>query len=284
MQQHGTCHLLGHTRSRRVAGLVRGLAIHLFNEHGKLDPSQQLTEMLRGSFAEVGEVSELTAEDASALDEIAEQRVRLIEEANRRTAEWGREITYEANVGAIFKTKLRISPGGIEWKGRRWELDSISRIRWGGTRRYYNGIPTGTIYNISFGNGRDGAFIELQKEEISRNFIDRLWKAVGFRLLTQYLEGLRDGGTYRFGSAVLSDHGMELERRKFLGKNEPVFCRWHELVIWNGARCFCIGKKEDKKLAEEFSYQDEDNIHVLEAAIRALWKHGGDRLSGLLGG
>jgi len=274
---------LDHDASHRVAGLVRGLAIHMFNEHGKLDFSQQLTNMLQEVFAEVGEVAERTAEDADALGEIAEQRVRLIEDAKNKAEEWRREITYEADVGAIFKDKLRISPEGIEWKGRRWDLDSISRVRWGGTRHSVNGIPTGTTYSIIFGNGSNYASIELKKEAIYSNFIDRLWRAVGVRLLTEYLEGLRDGKKYRFGSAVMSDHGMELERKKLFGSNERVFCRWGELVIWNGAGVFCIGKKEDKKLAATFSYQEEDNIHVLEAAIRMFWKRGGDRLSCLLG-
>ncbi len=65
---------LDHDASHRVAGLVRGLAIHMFNEHGKLDFSQQLTNMLQEVFAEVCEVAELTAEDADALSEIAERR------------------------------------------------------------------------------------------------------------------------------------------------------------------------------------------------------------------
>jgi len=65
---------LDHDASHRVAGLVRGLAIHMFNEHGKLDFSQQLTNMLQEVFAEVGEVAERTAEDADALGEIAERR------------------------------------------------------------------------------------------------------------------------------------------------------------------------------------------------------------------
>lgn len=274
---------LDHDASHRVAGLVRGLAIHMFNEHGKLDFSQQLTNMLQEVFAEVGEVAERTAEDADALGEIAEQRVRLIADAKNRAEEWRREITYEADVGAIFKDKLRISPEGIEWKGRRWDLDSITRVRWGGTRHSVNGIPTGTTYSIIFGNGSNYASIELKKEATYSNFIDRLWKAVGVRLLTEYLEGLRDGKKYRFGSTVMSDHGMELERKKLFGSNERVFCRWGELVVWNGAGVFCIGKKEDKKLAAAFSYQEEDNIHVLEAVIRMFWKRGGDRLSSLLG-
>ena len=274
---------LDHDASHRVAGLVRGLVIHMFNEHGKLDFSQQLTNMLQEVFAEIGEVAERTAEDADALGEIAEQRVRLIADAKNRAEEWRREITYEADVGAIFKDKLRISPEGIEWKGRRWDLDSITRVRWGGTRHSVNGIPTGTTYSIIFGNGSNYASIELKKEATYSNFIDRLWKAVGVRLLTEYLEGLRDGKKYRFGSTVMSDHGMELERKKLFGSNERVFCRWGELVVWNGAGVFCIGKKEDKKLAAAFSYQEEDNIHVLEAAIRMFWKRGGDRLSSLLG-
>ena len=66
---------LAHEASHRVAGTVRDLAIHMFNEHGKLDFSQQLTNMLQEVFAEVIEVAERTAEDADALGEIAEQRV-----------------------------------------------------------------------------------------------------------------------------------------------------------------------------------------------------------------
>lgn len=65
---------LDHDASHRVAGLVRDLAIYIFNEHSKLDFSQQLTSMLQEVFAEIGDVAELTAEDANTLDDIAEQQ------------------------------------------------------------------------------------------------------------------------------------------------------------------------------------------------------------------
>lgn len=274
---------LDHDASHRVANLVRSLAIYMFNEHGKLDFSQQLTNMLQEVFAEVGEVAERTAEDAGALAEIAEEQLRYVEGLVNKAEEWRREVTYEAEVGAIFKDKLRISPEGIEWKGRHWELESITRVRWGGTKHSVNGIPTGTTYSIVFGNDSNYSSIELKKESTYSNFIDRLWKTVGVRLLTNYLQGLRDGKKYRFGSTVMSDLGMELERKKFFGSNERVFCRWSELVVWNGPGVFCIGKKDEKKLSAAFSYQEEDNIHVLEAIIRMFWKQGGDRLSSLLG-
>jgi len=65
---------LDHDASHRVAGLVRGLAIHSYNEHERLDISQQLTSLLQEVFAEVGDVAEQTAEDADALAELAERR------------------------------------------------------------------------------------------------------------------------------------------------------------------------------------------------------------------
>lgn len=70
---------LDHDASHRVASLVRTLAIHIFNEHEKLDFSQQLTNMLRDVFAEVGAIADRTAEDADALGKIAEQRVVQLE-------------------------------------------------------------------------------------------------------------------------------------------------------------------------------------------------------------
>lgn len=270
---------LGHEASQRIAYLVRGLAIHMFNEHDKLDFSQQLTNMLQEVFAEVGEIAERTAQDACTLSELAEQQIRTRESAKGKAEEWRQEISYEAEVGAIFKNKLLISPEGIEWKGYRWSLDSITTIRWGGTRHSVNGIPTGTTYSVVFGNNSGNATVSLRNKNIYSNFIDRLWRAVGARLLIEILEGLSEGKQYRFGSAILSDHGMELERKSFFSNTEHVFCRWSELAIWNGPGVFCIGKRGDKGLYMEFSYIEEDNIHVLEAAIRTLWEKGGDRLS-----
>ena len=266
-----------------IATRVRDLAVGLFNKHNKLDFARQLTYTLQRVFAEVDELAERFVQDARALDRIAEQRLRLIEAAKKREDEWRKEITYEADVGTfLFKNKLRISPEGIEWKTDRWELNSITRIRWGGTRHSFNGIPTGTTYSVIFGNNFDHTSVELSEESIYTNFIDRLWRTVGMRLLTEYLEGLRDGRKYRFGSTVISDYGVELERKRLFSSNEQVFCQWNELEIWNDAGVFCIGRKGNTKLAASFSYQDEDNIHVLEAAIRMFRKCGGSRLSDLL--
>ena len=268
---------LDHVASSRVAWPVRNLALHLYNEYEKLDFSQRLTKMLQGVFADVAEVAERTAEDAIALGDIAEKRAQLIEHAKKRAEDWRREITYEADVGVIFKDKLRISPERVEWKGRCWNLESITRIRWGGTRHSVNGIPTGTTYRIVFGDKTGISSIETKKYDIYNNFTDRLWKTVGVRLLTEFLEALREGKQYRFGTTVINDQGIELVRKGLFFSNEQVFCRWNEIVNWNGAGVFCIGKKGDKKVAASFSYQEEDNIHILDAALNIFSKQNGKK-------
>ena len=273
---------LDHDASHRVAALVRHVSVHMFNEHDKLEFAQQLTNMLQEVFAEVGEIAERSADDANTLDEIAEQRTRFTENAKNSSAKWKKEITYEANVGVIFKEKLRISPEGIEWQGRRWDLNSITYVRWGGTSHSLNGIPTGTTYRIVFGNGSNHASISLRKTSTYTNFIDRLWKSVGIRLLLEYLDGLSKGKEYTFKSAIMRDRGMVLEHKRFFRKNQQIFCRWNELKIWSADGCFCIASKEYKGLTAEFSYQHDDNIHILEAAISLLLNQGGDKMSSLL--
>ena len=62
-----------------VANLVRELALHLRNNHGKLDFSRQLMNMLQEVFAEIGKITTLIAEDIKALEahEHAGQEINL---------------------------------------------------------------------------------------------------------------------------------------------------------------------------------------------------------------
>ena len=63
----------------QVANLVRELALHLWNEHGKLDVSRQLLKMLKVEFGDVGEIAALVEEHLDALE--APKRERLNVEA-----------------------------------------------------------------------------------------------------------------------------------------------------------------------------------------------------------
>lgn len=271
-----------HGMSHEIAGEIRSLAIDLFNEHGLLDISKRLTELLQEVFAEVDRLSEQSDEDATTLDKIAKQRSQFLAEMEARAEAWNREITYEADVGLMLKNKLRISPDGVQWKGSKIPLEEIKRLRWGGTRHSVNGIPTGTTYNIFVGGERGSTTIELRNQQIYSQFVERLWKTAGVRLLTEMLKGLRAGKRYRFGTTVVTDYGVVLERRKLFSANEAVPCKWTDVVIGNGAGTFYIAKKNEQKVAGEFPYQEMDNVHILEAAMRVFSKSASSRLSDLL--
>ena len=138
--------------------------------------------------------------------------MRLLRRDRSSLPKWKRALSRgevrsptKRNVGMMFKDKLRISPDGVQWKGSKIPLEEIKRVRWGGTSHSLNGIPTGTTYNIFVGGEHGGTTIALRKQQIYSTFVDRLWKTVGVRLLTEMLEGLRAGKRYRFGTAVVTD-------------------------------------------------------------------------------
>ena len=125
--------------------------------------------------------------------------------------------------------------------------------------------------------------MELKKQDVYRTFIDKLWRAVCVRLLTEMLEALKEGRDLHFGDAILHDDGISLVKRKFLGANERVRCSWSQVHVWSADGSLCIGSKHDKKLNAGMSYLQIANAHILERAIDMAFKKPGlQRLSDLL--
>lgn len=272
-----------HEESRAVAYAIRNLAIALFNEHDLLVSARRLTALLRDAFADLPELAERIDQDAGALDDIARRRGKAREDAE----EWAREITYEADIGVLFKDTLRISPDGIEWRGTLYHLASISRVGWGATRHSVNGIPTGTEYHVFFGDANQVACVTTRREEVYSDFVDRLWKAVCVRLLTELLRDLAAGNRVRFGDATLDDCGLHLlqyRRYRLSRADKQIFADWSQLRVWSAEGWFYVGVRDDMKTRLALKYQEANNAHILEAAIRAAFKNGLNRLSAQLEG
>lgn len=262
---------IDHGPSNDLAFSIRSLAIYLFNEHDMLVQSNRITSLLKEFFSELPELSERVEQDADALEDIFHNR----KQADSQRNEWAREITYRAEIGVVFKDTLSISPDGIAWKKQRYPLDAITRVRWGGVRHSVNGIPTGTTYTLAFGDNRSEAVVELKRKEVYSTFLDKLWPAVCFRILTELLEALKSGKEISFGDAAVRDDGVTLTKHKFLGSNERVRCSWHQTHIWTADGAFYIGAKDDKKTYAGLSYIHTPNIHIVEQAIRMAFKKPG---------
>lgn len=65
---------LDHDLSFELAGRIRGLAIDLTNEHGFLEASRKLTDLLKEAFAELPELVERVEKDAHTLDDMIEKQ------------------------------------------------------------------------------------------------------------------------------------------------------------------------------------------------------------------
>jgi len=270
---------IAHNPSAEVAFAIRSLGIDLFNEHQMLAQSQRIVILLQDVFAETPDVSERLEQDVEALDNIVHDRKKAVEQRE----EWARDITYSAEVGMMFKDVLSISPEGIVWKGRRYPLDSITTMRWGGVRNSLNGIPTGTNYTIAFGDNESETIIELRRESVYSSFVDKLWRAAGIRVLTETLEALKAGREFIFADAIVRDGDITLIKHKFLG-TEQVRCTWDQVRVWTADGSFYIGSQQDKKTYVAMSYIHVANVHLLEQAIRIGFKKGIRKLSDFLNG
>lgn len=268
---------LDHSPSNELGFMIRSLAVDLFNEHDLIEQAKRITGLLQEVFAELPQLSERTEEDTDALEGIVRNR----QQAESQQAKWAEEIKYEADVGILFKDRLSISPQGVTWNNQSYLLGAVTRIRWGGVRHSVNGIPTGTTYTIGFGDDRSEAVAEFRKEEVFSAFVDRLWRAVGIRLLMKVLGELRSGKEARFGSSSVKDDGIMLTRHKFWS-SEAVWLPWHAIQISSVSGSFHIEAKDDAKVYTSLSYIEVPNTHVLEHAIRMAFKRGCPRLSDLL--
>ena len=271
---------LTHQASSRLAYAIRSLAVDLVNDHGMIDEGARLTHLLAEVFAELPDVVERLDQDAEALEGLSEQR----EAAKDNEAEWAKAITFSAEIGAVFKNTLAISPDGVSWKGKHFGLEDITRIRWGATRHSVNGIPTGTTYTVAFGDKGRQAECETRQEQVWSEFVDRLWRTAGVRITTEFLARLRAGETVRFGEAVVDDHGVTMPRHAIFGGSEPVRGGWHEVSFVSANGSFVISLIRDKKVYADLPYLSTDNVHCLEMAITRLFKSPKRRLSDVFSG
>ncbi len=269
---------LTHKASHDVADLIRDLSLHLFNKHNKLDFSKKLTELQKKVFEEVIKVAELADEDAVKLEEITNRTTT----SKKEDLAWQSEITYETELGLIFKKKLKISPNGIEWRNQIYPLETIKKVRWSGITHYRNGINMGTTYKIEFDGDSGYCEIKIKNECIYHSFIDKLWKAVCIRIFIKILTELKEGKNLEFPVALIDDGGITLLRSKFFKSDEQIYHRWDEVNIWSQSGSFFIASSKNKNLKTSCSYQDYWNGHIIEAIIRRALEKGYNRLSSLL--
>jgi hypothetical protein len=269
---------ISHPQSRDTASELRSFGIELFNKYGMLDQAERMTRLLEELFAELPEMAEKLAEDATAIDDLRHQALTM----EKNKAQWERDATFHAEIGLLFKDKLSISPEGIRWKGSIYSLETITRVRWGAVRKSVNGIPTRTDYTIGFGDNRSEQLVQLNKESIYSGFLNALWRGVCVRLVLNVLAALKEGQSFAFGDITFTDDAVVLLKHKLFGTKEHVTLSWHEVNVWSHDGSFRIAHLSDSKTYGSASYIHSSNTHIFEHIISGALKKGVFKLSDYL--
>ena len=179
---------------------------------------------------------------------------------------------------ASFSDKLSISPEGITWKNKTTKLEDITDILWGGTKEGFT-----TKWTIKYATKSTKTHIEIVSEEKYQNFISKLYRAVGIRLLMEKLESFSNGYKFNYGNCSIHDSGVTLEKKHLFSQNEKKFFPWREVSKTTGNGCLYLFSSSDPKFTCELSFLQYYNLHIVAAALNLLWENSSiDKLSDLL--
>lgn len=271
------CKGLDDSHSKELAQDLRGLALTMANTYEMHSEAKQISKIMSEIFKELPQFSERVAEDLTVLDGLIEQKRKSAEEERK----WRGEMSLDIEIGKIMKDRLIITPERISYKNRTIKTEDVSRVRWGIFVRVTNGIRD-SYYTIWIGTTAQQFQIECNTtfdstsvvEKRYQTILDKLWKNVCRRLIEQTLQRLSDGEKLIFNDIVVDKDGILLKKHKFFGADDPFYAKWEDLSISNAAGAFVISATKEKKASSTLYYRNVDNVHILEAVIRFLWKDG----------
>jgi hypothetical protein len=274
---------IDHAESKALAFNVRSFAIDLFNDHDCLHESTLLSKELEKLFAEVPSVLDKVSEDIETLDDIHVRRKQQAKEAEAEKAAFAQEVTYETTFGMVFKDRFRISPEGIEWKGIKTPLESITGVSWGAIRHSTNGVHTGTTYHIRY-TGNGAIAIKMDNTSQYTAITKCLWRGVCIRLLLAMIETWKTGGSVYFGGLEVRNEGVTLTRSRMFKADEQIFHTWFEVSRGDRNGDLWLTSQKDKRFAAGLSYRGTDNVHILDFALDRIWKGKARQLSEIFSG
>ena len=272
-----------HEGSVNLARNIRNLSVRIFNLHGGLDDlTLRLTDLIDDLFKEVSKAVESNKSLVSDIEKIIENKKQREFEDKKLKKEKEKELTYETEIGLVFKDTLRISPDGVEYKGEKIKLEDIIVVRWGSVRNSLNGIPTGSDYTIGIASKSNSIVVDTRRLEVYNSVTDRIWKGACVRILFEYYDALKQGKKLSVGGVTFDDGGIDLIKHGFLNK-ETAYTKWQNVSLssYNGE--FIISDAKNKKIYVSLSYMNTYNVNILNRLLNLSFENGWTgKLSGYL--
>ena len=246
---------------------IREKAVKLHNKHHKTKEALNLILLLKEPLADISSrISEMISSDIRELESLERKR----QEAENEYEKYKASLYYETELGLIFQDKLIISADGISWKGVNTPLDEVYGMKWGGTRRYVNGMYMRTDYKITV----QAPYITINlapNEEKYNEIVQRLWRALAGPISERILKQLQSGELLFFGSIKVKDNGVYLKKSGWFSFDVKFFTWNKPLITYSDNGMFIISDTKDNNYLASASYINDMNTHILEAILR---RHG----------
>ncbi|MCF0246995.1 MAG: hypothetical protein HUJ86_00125 [Synergistes sp.] len=181
---------------------------------------------------------------------------------------WSKEIDFHCTFGLWpFKKSLEITPAGFLYCGELFPLKTLTRLRWGVDQKR-GGILPRVYYLATFGTETREFTIKTRQKDFYEHLTERMWRAVGRRLLGEMFDGLKQGREFSFGDFSVADKGITVRQKGLFKAPEPRFYEWGSLKwgIVNGNLVFMPTGEEETLLASA-SFLWVDNTHILSVAL-----------------
>jgi hypothetical protein len=256
---------MDHLPSSEASLPIRLLAVNLFSVEDAVYLSEQIINLLEELFADVPVVQDAIKNDRKNLLSFKYQfRPETVVQANEHP--WKDEFACKFQIGAQDNDILSISPQGISWRGQCFAFENIVRVRWGIKRSDSDDDSINVSYMIAFGDANTEAVVNIEEQSIYAEFGQKMWMAMGPRLIDQMLVALGKGKHLNFGNITVYDAGIALNKRKFF-KTWRKFFPWKQISIWTDTDVFFIIDNSNKKTICALSYISCNNARILLAVL-----------------
>jgi hypothetical protein len=182
----------------------------------------------------------------------------------------------------LLQRPLGINGEAVWFGSRRFPLQSISRVGWAGTRESFYGFPGQTQFRIVFGDAQLLVKVEGIDRSVFQTFIERLWHAVGLRLVYETLKAVKAGRQVELAGVTFSDEGPTLEKPNLLFGAKTADFKWHAVRATNSDGAFAISARDGSGNSASASYARAVNTPVLAWLVETVLEYKLDRLSALL--
>jgi hypothetical protein len=180
---------------------------------------------------------------------------------------------------------LKIDDEGVKWKGKTYFYSDINRLRWGKVSDdAYLSESDETIYKVIIKKDKDSVPLELDisDEKLYVNVVNRLWSAVGGRIINDYLEKLKSGKKLKIRNLVIKDNSIT---QKFVDNFSQMISKsfkWSQIIAINEDEKLKIISSKNYFYLAEISNLEHDNLQILQTIIQMANEYNCDLLSDLL--